>query len=60
MLKFGDTSITFGYTAYLEDEMDILVEGHNITVCMDMMTFKKRAIPKWLREKLADYQSRCS
>lgn len=59
VLKVGGASITFGYVAYLEDEMVILVEGHNITVCMDMMTFKKRDVPKWLREKLMDYQAQC-
>lgn len=59
VMNVGNTAITFGYTAYLEDQSDILVEAHNITVCLDMVTFKKRDIPSWLREKLADYQTRC-
>lgn len=59
VLAVGSTSIKFGYTTYLEDQKEILVDAHNITVCLDMITFEKRDVPKWLREKLLAYQRRC-
>lgn len=57
--SLGETSITFGYTVYLEDQQEISATGHNITVCLDMVSFQKRQIPNWLREKLDDYQKKC-
>jgi 4-hydroxybenzoyl-CoA thioesterase len=59
VLSVGETSIKFGYTTYLEDQKEVLVEAHNITVCLDMISFKKRTVPKWLKEKLVDYRKRC-
>ena len=52
VVKFGKTSITWKYTVYLEGESEPVIEGSNVTVCLDMETFKKRKIPDWLREKL--------
>jgi 4-hydroxybenzoyl-CoA thioesterase len=59
VLAVGSTSIKFGYTTYLAGTTELLVDAHNITVCLDMITFEKRETPKWLREKLTDYQKRC-
>jgi len=58
VLSVGETSIKFGYTAYLEDQDVIALEGHNITVCIDMQTFEKKKVPGWLREKLVAYQEK--
>ena len=61
VIKIGRTSITWGYTAYKAGEADeIVVEGHNVTVCMNMDIFKKRDIPGWLINALEAYQRRCS
>lgn len=59
VLAVGETSIKFGYTAYFEDQDIIALEGHNITVCIDIQGFEKKKIPKWLREKLESYQKNC-
>lgn len=37
----------------------IALEGHNVTVCIDIQTFEKKKVPKWLREKLISYQKEC-
>jgi 4-hydroxybenzoyl-CoA thioesterase len=50
--KLGRTSITWKYTVYVEGESTPAIEGSNVTVCLDMKTFKKRKIPDWLRKKL--------
>lgn len=61
VIKIGRTSITWGYTAYKTGEADaIVVEGHNVTVCMNMDIFKKKDIPDWLRKALEAYQRRCA
>ena len=52
VLKFGTTSITFGYRVYKKGESEPRIVGHNVTVCLDMDTFKKIKIPDWLRSKL--------
>jgi 4-hydroxybenzoyl-CoA thioesterase len=59
VVSMGNSSITFGYTVYLEDQQEVATTGQNITVCLDMITFQKRAIPNWLREKLENYQKKC-
>ena len=59
VVNIGQTSITWGYTTYLEGRDEILVQGQNVTVCLDMVTFKKRDVPDWLRQKLDDYRERC-
>jgi 4-hydroxybenzoyl-CoA thioesterase len=61
VVKLGSTSITWGYTTYKTGEPDsIVVEGHNVTVCMNMDRFKKIEIPGWLRKVLEAYQLRSS
>lgn len=59
VLAVGETSITFGYTAYFQDQDIIAIEGHNVTVCIDIQTFEKKKVPQWLREKLISYQKEC-
>jgi 4-hydroxybenzoyl-CoA thioesterase len=59
VLSIGETSIKFGYTAYFENKDVVALEGHNITVCIEMQTFEKKNVPGWLKEKLAAYQKRC-
>jgi 4-hydroxybenzoyl-CoA thioesterase len=53
VLKFGTTSITFGYRVFKEGESQPRIVGHNVTVCLDMDSFKKMEIPDWLRIQLA-------
>ena len=60
VLSVGETSIKFGYTAFFENQNVVALEGHNITVCIEMQTFEKKKVPDWLREKLVAYQKRCS
>jgi len=52
VLNFGKTSITFGYRVFKKGESEPWIEGHNVTVCIDRDTFKKRDIPDWLRQRL--------
>ena len=59
VLSIGETSIKFGYTAFFENQDIVALEGHNITVCMDLRTNQKKKVPGWLREKLVAYQKRC-
>jgi 4-hydroxybenzoyl-CoA thioesterase len=37
---------------FKQGENEPCIEGHNVTVCLDMDTFKKRDIPDWLRQRL--------
>jgi 4-hydroxybenzoyl-CoA thioesterase len=48
----GRSSITFGYRVFMPGETEPRIAGHNVTVCLDMDTFTKKAIPGWLRERL--------
>jgi 4-hydroxybenzoyl-CoA thioesterase len=50
--KIGKSSITFGYRVFKQGENNPWIEGHNVTVCLDMDSFKKRDIPGWLRQRL--------
>ena len=50
--NFGKRSITFGYRVFKIGESEPRIEGHNVTVCLDRDTFKKRNIPDWLRQRL--------
>ena len=52
VLKIGKSSITFGYLVFKQGQNVPRIEGHNVTVCLDMETFKKRDIPDWLRQRL--------
>jgi 4-hydroxybenzoyl-CoA thioesterase len=42
----------------LADEEEIVVEGHNVTVCVKADTFEKKDVPEWLRKGLMDYMER--
>ncbi|MEW5724884.1 MAG: thioesterase family protein [Thermodesulfobacteriota bacterium] len=60
VLKIGRTSITWGYRAFRTGPVEeLVVEGHNVTVCTDPDTFVKQEVPAWLRERLEDYRGRC-
>jgi 4-hydroxybenzoyl-CoA thioesterase len=50
--KIGKTSITFEYRVFKEGEDKPWVFGHNVAVCLNMNTFKKKDIPDWLRQRL--------
>jgi 4-hydroxybenzoyl-CoA thioesterase len=52
VLKSGRTSISFGYRVFKQGENKPCTVGHNVAVCLDMDTFKKKEIPDWLRERL--------
>jgi len=58
--RVGATSITWQYLAYrLGEEDQPVVQGHNVTVCMNMDSFTKSEVPGWLRHDLIAYQRRC-
>ena len=52
VLKIGKSSMTFGYRVFKPGKEELLIEGHNVVVCLDMDKFKKRDVPDWLRRKL--------
>ena len=52
VLKVGRSSITFGYRVFKQGETEPRIVGHNVTVCLDMDTFKKVEIPDWFRPQL--------
>lgn len=52
VLNVGRTSIAFGYRVFKRGENDPRITGHNVTVCLDMDTFKKMEIPGWFRQLL--------
>ena len=52
VLKIGRSSITFGYRVFKEGETDPRIVGHNVTVCLNMDSFKKMEIPDWFRKLL--------
>jgi len=59
VIDIGRTSITWGYEGYRAgDVKEIVVEGSNVTVCVETETFEKREVPEWLREGLMDYMKR--
>jgi len=53
VLKVGRSSITFGYRVFKKGETDPRIVGHNVTVCLDMDTFRKVEIPTWFQPQLA-------
>jgi len=56
VINIGRTSITWGYRGYLvDDEEDIVVEGHNVTVFVKTDTFEKIEVPEWLKQGLMTY-----
>jgi len=52
VLSVGRSSIKFGYRVFKQGESDPRIIGHNVTVCLDMDTFKKLVIPSWFRQLL--------
>ena len=52
VLKVGRCSITFGYRVFKQGETEPRIVGHNVTVCLDMDSFKKLEIPDWFRQLL--------
>ncbi len=57
ILNVGRTSITWGYRGYRGSPgEELVVEGHNITVCVRADTFEKIEVPQWLRSALIDYR----
>ncbi len=48
----GNTSITFGYRVFKKGDVEPRIVGQNVTVCLNMDTFKKMEIPDWLRQRL--------
>ena len=48
----GRSSIAFGYRVFKEGESDARIVAHNVTVCLDMDSFKKVPIPDWLKQRL--------
>jgi len=61
VINIGQTSIAWGYRGYrMVGEEEVVVEGHNVTVCVRTDTFEKRDVPEWLRKSLTDYMERFS
>jgi 4-hydroxybenzoyl-CoA thioesterase len=52
VLKIGRTSVTFGYRVFKKGEIDPRIVAHNVTVCLDMDSFRKMEFPDWLRQIL--------
>ncbi len=52
VLKVGRSSIAFGYRVFKQGEGNPRITGRNVTVCLDMDTFKKMEIPIWFRKLL--------
>ena len=52
VLKVGRSSISFGYRVFKQGETEPRIVGHNVTVCLDMDSFKKLEIPDWFRQQL--------
>lgn len=52
VLKIGRTSIAFGYRVFKAGEADPRIVGHNVTVCLDMDSFRKVPVPEWLKPRL--------
>ena len=42
------------------DEEEIVLEGHNVAVCVKPYTFEKRDVRGWLRKDLTEYMERCN
>ncbi|NNG01320.1 MAG: acyl-CoA thioesterase [Desulfobacteraceae bacterium] len=50
--RLGKTSITWEYLTFTKGEDAPRIHGSNVTVCLNMDSFKKMAIPDWLRDRL--------
>jgi 4-hydroxybenzoyl-CoA thioesterase len=59
VMRIGRTSIAWGYRGFRgTDEEEVVVEGHNVTVCLRTDTFEKQEVPEWLKKGLTDYMER--
>jgi len=59
--EIGRTSITWGYKVYRsEDPEKAVVQGHNVTVTINLDTYEKVFTPDWLRQRLEAYKKRVS
>lgn len=58
VIAIGRTSITWGYRAGEKDEL--VVEGSNVSVCLQIDTFEKMDVPEWLRQSLTAYMQKTS
>ncbi len=59
IISIGRTSITWGYRGYRGGENEeLVVEGHNVTVCVRSDTAEKIEVPEWLRQGLMNYKER--
>jgi len=59
VISLGNTSVTWGYKVMrLHEEDEIVAEGRNITVCVNLKSFQK-TLPAWLRTLLEQYQRKC-
>ena len=52
VLNVGRSSLTFGYRVFKQRESNPRITGRNVTVCLDMYTFRKMEIPDWFRQLL--------
>ncbi len=60
VIKVGRTSITWGYRGYRTEDPNMpVVEGHNVTVTVNLDTYEKVETPDWLRKRLEEYQDKC-
>ena len=58
VIQIGQTSVTWGYRGYRTADEEMVVEGQNVTVCVDPDTFEKTEVPEWLRKGLTAYVKR--
>lgn len=58
IIKAGNSSITWGYKGFRDPGEEEVVEGMNVTVCVNPDSFQKIEIPDWLRKELKKYMER--
>jgi 4-hydroxybenzoyl-CoA thioesterase len=59
VVHIGRTSVTWGYKGYRRaGEEEMVVEGQNVTVCVNPDTFEKTNVPEWLRKGLTAYMEK--
>ena len=59
--EIGRKSIEWGYKVYrVEEPEKAVVQGHNVTVTINLDTYEKVETPDWLRQRFADYKRRVS
>ncbi len=59
VINVGRTSVTWGYRGYrMSGVEEMVVQGENVTVCVNPDTFAKTELPDWLRKGLTAYMER--